>query len=117
MRSESENLHVPAGRILVQRHGALFGDRRRRLSRRIAPGRIGGEQERAAAAGRHGSFREVDANVDIAGRVAEYLEIAGIQVDLLPATVPPGYRADAFVSIHADGAYRSGVRGWKIATP
>ena len=32
-------------------------------------------------------------------------------------TSPPGYRADAFVSIHADGAYRPGVRGWKMSTP
>ena len=66
---------------------------------------------------RQGGYREVAANLDIARRVVEYLLAAGIQVDLLPATVPPGYRADAFVSIHADGAYRPGVRGWKMSTP
>ena len=71
---------------------------------------------RSSTGARYGSFREVDANLDIARRVVRYLESAGVQADLLPATVPPGYRADAFVSIHADGAYRSGVRGWKMST-
>ena len=72
---------------------------------------------RTSTGARYGSFREVDANLDIARRVAEYLRAAGVEVDLLPATVPPGYRADAFVAIHADGAYRSGARGWKMSTP
>ena len=72
---------------------------------------------RSSTGARQGGFREVDANLDISRRVADYLLAAGVQVDLLPATVPPGYRADAFVSIHADGAYRPGVRGWKMSTP
>jgi hypothetical protein len=72
---------------------------------------------RGSTGARYGSFREVDANLDIARRVAAYLRSAGVQVDLLPATVPPGYRADAFLAIHADGAYRSGARGWKMSTP
>jgi N-acetylmuramoyl-L-alanine amidase len=72
---------------------------------------------RSSTGARYGSYREVDANLDVARRVARYLEAAGVQVDLLPATVPQGYLADAFVSIHADGAYRPGVRGWKISTP
>jgi N-acetylmuramoyl-L-alanine amidase len=72
---------------------------------------------RSSTGARYGSYREVDANLDIARRVVRYLETAGVRVDLLPATVPPGYRADAFVSIHADGAYRPGVRGWKMSTP
>ena len=72
---------------------------------------------RSSTGARYGRYREVDANLEVARRVVEYLEAADIQVDLLPATVPPGYRADAFVSIHADGAHRSGVRGWKMSTP
>ena len=72
---------------------------------------------RLSTGARFGVYKEVDANLEIARRVAEYLRSAGVQVDLLPATVPPGYRADAFVSIHADGAYRPGVRGWKMSTP
>jgi hypothetical protein len=72
---------------------------------------------RSSTGARYGRYLEVDANLEIARRVADYLMEAGIQVDLLPATVPPGYRADAFVSIHADGAYRPGARGWKMSTP
>ncbi|MEN9938170.1 MAG: hypothetical protein RLZZ387_4749 [Chloroflexota bacterium] len=60
---------------------------------------------------------EVELNLDIARRVEARLAAAGVQVDLLPATVPPGYDADAFVAIHADGARKPGARGFKIATP
>lgn len=72
---------------------------------------------RSSTGARSGVYKEVDANLEIARRVAEYLRSAGVQVDLLPATVPPGYQADAFISIHADGAPRPGVRGWKMSTP
>ncbi|HZG66646.1 MAG TPA: hypothetical protein VEZ12_07870, partial [Herpetosiphonaceae bacterium] len=50
-----------------------------------------------------GGVREVDLNVDVAHRAAEYLRSWGNEAFVLPATVPPGYRADVFVSIHADG--------------
>ncbi len=72
---------------------------------------------RSSAGAIFGVYKEVDANLEIARRVTEYLRSAGVQVDLLPATVPPGYQADAFISIHADGANRPGVRGWKISNP
>jgi hypothetical protein len=72
---------------------------------------------RESTGARYGSFREVDANLEISRSLVKYLRAAGIQADLLPATVPPGYQADAFISIHADGAYRPGVRGWKISAP
>jgi hypothetical protein len=62
-------------------------------------------------------YREVDLNLEVARRTAAILERAGVEVDLLPATVPPGYRADAFVAVHADGAARSAARGWKVASP
>jgi len=72
---------------------------------------------RSSTGARAGAYREVDANLRIARRVVEQLRKAGVDAELLPATVPPGYRADAFVSIHADGASRPNVRGWKAATP
>ena len=65
-----------------------------------------------AAAG----IREVQVNLDIAQRAAAYLRAADVEVDLLPATVPPGYRADAFVTIHADGSSSTRLRGFKAAT-
>jgi N-acetylmuramoyl-L-alanine amidase len=63
-----------------------------------------------------GGRSEVDLNFDIANRVARLLRASGIQVDLLPATVPSGYSADAFVAIHADGSSSSAARGFKIST-
>jgi hypothetical protein len=63
-----------------------------------------------------GSLKEVDVNLAVARIVAADLTRAGVAVDLLPASVPAGYQADAFVAIHADGGSRL-ERGWKIAAP
>lgn len=60
---------------------------------------------------------EAEVNLDIARRVAALLQQVGIVVDVLPATVPPSYDADAFVAIHADGSKNTSARGFKIATP
>jgi len=59
---------------------------------------------------------EVDVTVDIASRVAVILRAKGILVDVLPATIPPSYVADAFVALHADddGGFGSAT-GFKIA--
>jgi N-acetylmuramoyl-L-alanine amidase len=65
----------------------------------------------------YGRIHEADLNLEAARRVADLLRASGAQVDLLPARVPAGYTADAFVSIHTDGAARPGARGWKAATP
>src|SRR5947208_2356373 len=40
----------------------------------------------------------------------------GIPAEFLPATVPSGYAADAFVAIHADGSPSTAARGFKIST-
>ncbi len=61
------------------------------------------------------NVREVDLNVDIAHRVAEYLRSWGNTAYVLPSRIPPGYRADAFVSIHGDGHDNRAARGYKIA--
>src|SRR5439155_25365322 len=50
-----------------------------------------------------GGRSEVDLNADIALRLAALLRAQGVLVDILPATVPTAYTADAFVAIHADG--------------
>jgi N-acetylmuramoyl-L-alanine amidase len=63
-----------------------------------------------------GGRSEVDLNYDIANRVAALLRAQGIVVDVLPATVPTGYTADAFIAIHADGNASSAPRGFKIST-
>ncbi len=58
---------------------------------------------------------EVEVNLLVAEQVRAQLAPLGIIVDLLPATISPGYLADAFVSLHADGAASSRVAGFKAA--
>ena len=64
-----------------------------------------------------GGRTEVDTVLVIAEKVKELLETEGIEVDLLPATIPVDYYADAFVSIHADGNNNAAISGFKIAFP
>lgn len=64
-----------------------------------------------------GGYNEVDVNLVIAEKVAELLRAQGVIVDILPATVPPDYWADAFIAIHADGSTDSRASGFKIAAP
>lgn len=70
---------------------------------------------RGQTGGGGGGTREVDFNQAIARRVAAILKAKGATVDILPATVPAGYTADAFVAIHADASLSSAPRGYKLA--
>ncbi|MFV9507259.1 MAG: N-acetylmuramoyl-L-alanine amidase [Oscillochloridaceae bacterium umkhey_bin13] len=72
---------------------------------------------RSSTGARWGNLSEAQLNQAIVNRIRPLLEAEGIIVDVLPATVPPGYVADAFLSIHADGSTSPGPRGWKLATP
>lgn len=62
-----------------------------------------------------GGRAEWEVNVELARGTAELLRGAGVDVDILPATVPISYRAHAFLSIHADGDPTGSVRGYKLA--
>ncbi len=74
------------------------------------------EQIRLVGGGTSGGGKaEWEVNLDIAQRAAAILESYGVQVDVLPATVPSGYRAHAFISLHADGDLTGALRGYKIA--
>jgi hypothetical protein len=64
-----------------------------------------------------GGKQEWEVNLDIARRAAALLEANGIAVDVLPATVPPRYRANAFVALHSDGDPAGQARGFKVARP
>ena len=46
---------------------------------------------------------EAEVNLPIAEAAAQVLREAGHAVDVLPAVIPKGYRADLVVAIHADG--------------
>lgn len=64
-----------------------------------------------------GGKSEWEVNLKIAEETKKILEEKGIQVELLPATVPEDFWADAFVSIHADGSESPHTTGYKAAAP
>ncbi len=66
---------------------------------------------------RGGGKAEWEVNLTIANLAAEILREGGILVEVLPTTIPPGYYADLFVSIHADGNNSPSVSGFRAAAP
>lgn len=64
-----------------------------------------------------GTITEVEVNLAIAEETAELLKAEGIEVDILPATIPPNYWADVFIAIHADGHEDPTKSGFKVASP
>src|SRR5690606_12475572 len=48
---------------------------------------------------------------------AAMIQEKGFVVDVLPTTIPPGYWADVFVSIHADGNTNPRLSGYRAAAP
>jgi N-acetylmuramoyl-L-alanine amidase len=65
---------------------------------------------------RGGGKMEWEVNLEIARLAAGMLEEAGYVVDVLPATVPPSYRADLFIAIHADGHNDTSISGFRAAS-
>ena len=63
-----------------------------------------------------GGKTEAQVTLDIAQRTARLLIAKGLTVEVLPATVPTGYQADLFISLHADGSSSSRPRGFKVST-
>jgi N-acetylmuramoyl-L-alanine amidase len=72
---------------------------------------------RGSAGASFAGTREVDVNRGVAAALAALVEAEGWKALIVPATVPPGLRADAFVALHADWGDRPSIRGWKIADP
>jgi hypothetical protein len=64
-----------------------------------------------------GGKEEWEVNLAIAKETAKILEQEGVEVDVLPATIPPSYWADVFLAIHADGSTDPSTSGFKIAAP
>jgi N-acetylmuramoyl-L-alanine amidase len=76
------------------------------------------EQARLRTNGtRGGGKAEWEVNLGIARHAARILEDAGYTVDILPTTIPPGYWADVFVAIHADGNDSPSASGYRAAAP
>ena len=80
-------------------------------------GQLPPELQRLSAGTSGGGWSEWEANLLIGQRVVEMLQEAGVEADLLPATIPIRYRAQAFVAIHADGDTSGALNGYKIARP
>lgn len=66
---------------------------------------------------RGGGKEEWEVTLEIARETAALLEAKGYEVEILPATVPPGYRADLFIAIHADGFHIPSASGFSVAGP
>jgi N-acetylmuramoyl-L-alanine amidase len=66
---------------------------------------------------RGGGKAEWEVNLAIARMAAAMLQEAGYVVEILPTTIPPGYWADVFVSIHADGNSNTRLSGYRAAAP
>jgi hypothetical protein len=64
-----------------------------------------------------GGKTEWQVNLKIAELTRDLLLAEGIEVDILPTTIPPDYWADAFVAIHADGNPSAAVSGYKVEAP
>jgi len=60
---------------------------------------------------------EWEVNLGIVRHTSAMLEDLGYVVDILPAVVPPGYRAHLFIAIHADGSNDPGAKGYRVAAP
>ncbi len=60
---------------------------------------------------------EWEVNLKIAQEAGALLEELGYEVDILPAVVPPSYRAHLFIAIHADGSNDSRASGFRVAAP
>ena len=67
--------------------------------------------------GSGGGRQEWQVTLDLAERVQQQLEAAGVRADVLPVAVPEHYLAHAFVAIHADASVHPTWRGFKIARP
>ena len=60
---------------------------------------------------------EWEVNLEIARHAGAMLEELGYLVDILPAVVPPDYRAHLFIAIHADASNDRGATGYRVAAP
>lgn len=79
-----------------------------------APSELSGLKDNGT---RWNDVAEWEANLGIARRAGSMLEAMGYEVDILPAVVPPGYRAHLFISIHADGSADPRATGYRVASP
>ena len=76
----------------------------------VTPHELRGLGPGASAGGKD----EWQVNLDIAERTAALLRAYGVEVEILPSTVPVEYKAHVFLSIHADGDPTGARQGYKL---
>ncbi len=72
---------------------------------------------RTSTGAQYGDVQEVAVNLAVAQALADRVKAAGWVPVMVPATVPPGLRADAFIALHADWGPTPDRRGWKLSAP
>ncbi|HET8984805.1 MAG TPA: N-acetylmuramoyl-L-alanine amidase [Trueperaceae bacterium] len=70
---------------------------------------------RTSTGGHWDGVDEVTINLAVVEALAERLTVLGFEVDVLNATIPVAYRADALISVHADANPDTQRRGYKSA--
>lgn len=70
---------------------------------------------RSATGAEVNGLEEVDVNLAIVRALAARLRADGFEVDVLGATVPPGYRATLVLAVHADASPNPVREGYKSA--
>lgn len=70
---------------------------------------------RASTGAHAGGVNEVDVNAAIVHALAQRLAALGFKVDILSATIPPRYRADLVLAVHADANVDTARNGYKSA--
>jgi len=65
----------------------------------------------------YAGVRELDINLAVVDALVPMIRARGWTAKVIPATVPPGLRADAFISVHADWGADINRNGWKLAPP
>ena len=64
-----------------------------------------------------GGVDEWEIGLGVAQHTAAILEANGVEVDILPVTIPIRYRAHVFVALHADGDVSGRLSGFKVGRP
>jgi len=73
------------------------------------------ESLRYSTGAHHAGLNEVDINAAVVEALAARMRARGAVVDVLPATIPPRYRADLVLSVHADSNLDGTRSGYKSA--
>lgn len=108
-----QNLNLSTNLVVVQKHKPRVGIQIGHYKAIEQPDEL--KNIRYSTGGQAGRTTELEINIAVVKMLRDMLEARGIIVDILPATIPPNYKADVFISIHADSSPDKTRRGYKSA--